>query len=36
MFHEARTFTHWQPRPVAGRVVEAAFELARLGPTSGN
>ena len=36
MFHEARTFTHWQPRPVPQAIVEAAFELARLGPTSGN
>ena len=36
MFHEARTFTHWQPRPVPQAIVEAAFELACLGPTSGN
>ena len=33
MFHEARTFTHWQPRPVPEALVAAAFELARLGPT---
>jgi 3-hydroxypropanoate dehydrogenase len=36
MFHQARTFTHWQPRSVPEAIVEAAFELARLGPTSGN
>src|SRR6267378_1570221 len=36
MFHEARTFSHWQARPVAETLVEAAFELACLGPTSGN
>lgn len=36
MFHEARTFTHWQPDSVAEAIVEAAFELACLGPTSGN
>ena len=36
MFHEARTFTRWQPRPISEALVEAAFELARLGPTSGN
>ena len=36
MFREARTFTHWQPRAVPEAIVEAAFELACLGPTSGN
>jgi 3-hydroxypropanoate dehydrogenase len=36
IFHEARTFTHWQLRPVPEAMVEAAFALARLGPTSGN
>ena len=36
MFHEARTFSHWHARPVSEALVEAAFELACLGPTSGN
>ena len=36
MFHEAHTFSHWQQRPVSDDLVEAAFELACLGPTSGN
>jgi len=36
MFQEARTFSHWQARPVPETLVEAAFELACLGPTSGN
>jgi 3-hydroxypropanoate dehydrogenase len=36
IFREARTFTHWQPRPVPEAAVEAAFELACLGPTSAN
>jgi len=36
MFHEARTFSHWQARTVPETLVEAAFELACLGPTSGN
>ena len=36
LFHEARTFSHWQPRPVSEALVEAAFDLACLGPTSGN
>jgi hypothetical protein len=33
MFHEARTFTHWQPHPVPQAIVEAVFKFARLGPT---
>jgi len=36
LFYEARTFSHWQERPVSEALVEAAFELACLGPTSGN
>jgi 3-hydroxypropanoate dehydrogenase len=36
VFREARTFSHWQARPVPDALVEAAFELACLGPTSGN
>jgi 3-hydroxypropanoate dehydrogenase len=36
MFREARTFSHWQARPVSEGLVEGAFELACLGPTSAN
>ena len=36
MFLEARTFSDWQERPVSEALVEAAFDLACLGPTSGN
>lgn len=36
LFIEARTFSHWQERPVSPAIVEAAFALAGLGPTSGN
>ena len=36
LFREARTFSYWQKRPVSKALVEAAFELAGLGPTSGN
>ena len=36
LFRDARTFSYWQQRPVPEALVEAAFELARLGPTSGN
>jgi len=36
IFRDARTFTRWQESPVAKEIVEAAFELACLGPTSGN
>jgi 3-hydroxypropanoate dehydrogenase len=36
VFNEARTFTRWQPKPVSEALVEAAFALASLGPTSAN
>jgi 3-hydroxypropanoate dehydrogenase len=36
MFRNARTFSHWQARPVSEATVEAAFTLAGLGPTSAN
>ena len=36
LFREARTFSYWQDRPVPEALVEAAFALACLGPTSGN
>jgi 3-hydroxypropanoate dehydrogenase len=36
LFNEARTFSHWQARQVPEGLVEAAFELASLGPTSAN
>jgi 3-hydroxypropanoate dehydrogenase len=36
VFSEARTFTRWQPRPVSEVLIEAAFALASLGPTSAN
>jgi len=36
LFRDARTFSYWQDRPVSEALVEAAFELACLGPTSGN
>jgi len=36
LFGEARTFSYWQDRPVMPELVETAFELAMLGPTSGN
>ena len=36
LFREARTFSYWQDRPVPEALVEAAFAVACLGPTSGN
>jgi len=36
LFRDARTFSYWQDRPVPEALVEAAFALACLGPTSGN
>jgi 3-hydroxypropanoate dehydrogenase len=36
VFREARTFSHWQARPVSEATIEAAFQLASLGATSAN
>ena len=36
LFHEARTVSAWQDRPVPEGAIEAAFALAQLGPTSAN
>jgi len=36
LFNEARTFSYWQARSVPEGLIEAAFELAFLGPTSAN
>ena len=36
LFRDARTFSYWQDRPVSEALVEAAFDLACLGPTRGN
>jgi 3-hydroxypropanoate dehydrogenase len=36
LFNQARTFSYWQEQPVPEGLVQAAFELASLGPTSAN
>jgi nitroreductase len=36
LFNQARTFSYWQDQPVPEGLVQAAFELASLGPTSAN
>lgn len=36
IFREARTFNHYQDRPVPDSLLQRAFELARMGPTSAN
>lgn len=36
LFTEARTFSHWQPRPVAAELLQRLYELAKWGPTSMN
>ena len=36
LFDQARTFSYWQARPVPEGLVEAAFQLASLGPASAN
>ncbi|AXK40465.1 malonic semialdehyde reductase [Crenobacter cavernae] len=36
LFHNARTFTHWQHRPVSEETLHELFDLLKLGPTSAN
>src|SRR5215469_3929018 len=36
LFHQARTHSTWQPKPVPAELLREAYELARLGPTSAN
>jgi len=36
IFRDARTFTHWQDRPVGTVLLQAVYDLFRLGPTSAN
>lgn len=36
MFRHARTFRHWVDRPVSDDILRAAWELAKMGPTSAN
>jgi len=36
MFREARTHTVWQDQPVGEDVLQAAWDLAKMGPTSAN
>jgi 3-hydroxypropanoate dehydrogenase len=36
LFHNARTHTAWQAKPVPAELLRKAYELARLGPTSAN
>lgn len=36
IFHDARTFTHWQERDVPDELLKQLFDLLKLGPTSAN
>jgi 3-hydroxypropanoate dehydrogenase len=36
LFHDARTYSAWQDRPVSEDVLRAAWDLAKMGPTSAN
>lgn len=36
LFREARTHTHWLPRPVPVELLREVYNLARMGPTSAN
>ena len=36
LFREARTHRHWQDKPVSDVILEAIYDLAKMGPTSAN
>lgn len=36
LFRNARTHSHWLPRPVDDALLRRAYDLARMGPTSAN
>lgn len=36
VFRKARTYRHWVDRPIDEAVLREAWDLARMGPTSGN
>jgi 3-hydroxypropanoate dehydrogenase len=36
LFHDARTHSVWQDRPVSEELLYAAWDLAKMGPTSAN
>ncbi|KFD18954.1 MULTISPECIES: malonic semialdehyde reductase [Tatumella] len=36
LFHQARTHSHWQDKPVTDDILQRLYELTRLGPTSAN
>jgi 3-hydroxypropanoate dehydrogenase len=36
LYRQARTHRSWTDRPVSDTLLQAAYELARMGPTSGN
>jgi 3-hydroxypropanoate dehydrogenase len=36
LFREARSFSHWQDRPVEESVIQELYDLLRMGPTSAN
>jgi 3-hydroxypropanoate dehydrogenase len=36
LYTEARTFSHWLPRPVAPALLEELYGLVKFGPTSAN
>lgn len=36
LFHNARTYAHWQPRQVSEHLLKQLYALAKWGPTSAN
>lgn len=36
LFNKARTYAHWEPKPVDEALLKEAYDLAKMGPTSAN
>ena len=36
LFREARSFSYWLDKPVSNEMLQAVYDLARMGPTSAN
>lgn len=36
LFHQARTFNHWQDKPVSDEILQQLYDLVKLCPTSAN
>src|SRR5438034_4054933 len=36
MYRNARSYSHWQPKPVDDALLRQVYDLAKMGPTSAN